>query len=268
MTRSEAERPRSVMLTVDGESHTATLTLNRPDALNAISRKLAGELLATCEALSVREDVRAVIVTGVGERAFCAGADLKERRMLTAEERAAHTAGIEAAAETLAALPMPTIAAVRGFALAGGAELAIACDLRVAAEDATFGFPEVKIGIFPGAGGALRLPRLVGGGAARDLLFTGRHITVEEAFRIGLVDRLVPADSVLEASAALAASIAVNAPLAVRAVKRALVESHGTPLDEARHAINALRAALDHTHDYEEGLAAFAERRSPRFTGH
>jgi enoyl-CoA hydratase/carnithine racemase len=207
-------------------------------------------------------------VTGAGERAFCAGADLKERRMLTAEERAAHTAGIEAAAETLAALPMPTIAAVRGFALAGGAELAIACDLRVAAEDATFGFPEVKIGIFPGAGGALRLPRLVGGGAARDLLFTGRHITVEEAFRIGLVDRLVPADSVLEAAAALAASIAVNAPLAVRAVKRALVESHGTPLDEARHAINALRAALDHTHDYEEGLAAFAERRSPRFTGH
>ena len=152
---------------------------------------------------------------------------------------------IEAAAEALAALPMPTIAAVRGFALAGGAELAIACDLRVAAEDATFGFPEVKIGIFPGAGGALRLPRLVGGGAARDLLFTGRHITAEEAFRLGLVDRLVPADSVLEAAAALAASIAVNAPLAVRAVKRALEESHGTPLDEARRAVNALRAALD-----------------------
>ena len=154
---------------------------------------------------------------------------------------------IEAAAEALAALPMPTIAAVRGFALAGGAELAIACDLRVAAEDATFGFPEVKIGIFPGAGGALRLPRIVGGGAARDLLFTGRQITAEEAFRIGLVDRLVPADSVLEAAAALAASIAANAPLAVRAVKRALAESHGTPLDEARRAVNALRAALDHT---------------------
>jgi methylglutaconyl-CoA hydratase len=266
VTRSDEDRSRPVLLTVDGENHIATLTLNRPDALNAISRELAAELLATCKALTVREDVRAVIVTGAGDRAFCAGADLKERRLLAAEERAAHTAAIEAAAEALAALPMPTIAAVRGFALAGGAELAIACDLRVAAEDATFGFPEVKIGIFPGAGGALRLPRLVGRGPACDLLFTGRHITAVEAFRIGLVDRLVPADSVLEAAPALAASIAANAPLAVRAVKHALEESLG-PVDEARHAVNALRAALDATADYEEGLAAFAERRSPRFTG-
>jgi enoyl-CoA hydratase/carnithine racemase len=256
-----------VLLAVDGESHIATLTLNRPEALNAISRKLAAELLATCEVLTEREDVRAVIVTGAGERAFCAGADLKERRMLAPDERAAHTVAIEAAAEALAALPMPTIAAVRGFALAGGAELAIACDLRVAADDATFGFPEVKIGIFPGAGGALRLPRLVGGGAARDLLFTGRQVTAEEAFRLGLVDRLVPAGSVLEDAAGLAASIAANAPLAVRAVKRAVEESHGTPLDEGRRAVNALRAALDATADYEEGLAAFAERRSPCFIG-
>lgn len=187
--------------------------------------------------------------------------------MLAPDERAAHTAAIEAAAEALATLPMPTIAAVRGFALAGGAELAIACDLRVAAEDATFGFPEVRIGIFPGAGGALRLPRLVGGGAAHDLLFTGRNVAAEEAFRLGLVDRLVPADSVLETATALAASIAANAPLAVRAVKRAVEESHGTRRDEARRAVNALRAALDATADYEEGLAAFAERRSPRFTG-
>jgi enoyl-CoA hydratase/carnithine racemase len=267
VTRAEGERSPSLLLTVDGESHIATLTLNRPDALNAISRELAAELLATCKALAGRDDVRAVIVTGAGERAFCAGADLKERRMLTAGERAAHTAAIEAAAEALAALPMPTIAAVRGFALAGGAELAIACDLRVAAGDATFGFPEVKIGIFPGAGGTLRLPRIVGAGAARDLLFTGRQVTAEEAFRLGLIDRLVPAESVLEDAAALAASIAANAPLAVRAVKRAVEESLGTPLDEARRAVNALRAALDATADYEEGLAAFAERRPPRFIG-
>ena len=189
-----------MLLAVDGESHIATLTLNRPEALNAISRQLAAELLATCNALADRDDVWALIVTGAGERAFCAGADLKERRMLSRGERTAHTAAIEAAAEALAALPMPTIAAVRGFALAGGAELAIACDLRVAAEDATFGFPEVKIGIFPGAGGALRLPRIVGSGAARDLLFTGRRLTAEEAFRLGLVDRLVPAESVLESA--------------------------------------------------------------------
>ena len=267
VTQADEERSPSVLLAVDGESHIATLTLNRPKALNAISRQLAAELLATCDLLAERADVWAVIVTGAGERAFCAGADLKERRMLAPDERAAHTAAIEAAAEALAALPMPTIAAVRGFALAGGAELAIACDLRVAADDATFGFPEVKIGIFPGAGGALRLPRIVGGGAARDLLFTGRRLTAEEAFRLGLVDRLAPAESVLEAANALAASIAANAPLAVRAVKRALEESHGTPPAEARRAVNALRAALDATADYEEGLAAFAERRAPRFTG-
>ena len=267
MTRAEGELSPTVLLTVDGESHIATLTLNRPDALNAISRQLAAELLATCQALTERADVWAVIVTGAGERAFCAGADLKERRMLAPEERAAHTAAIEVTAEALADLPMPTIAAVRGFALAGGAELAIACDLRVAADDATFGFPEVKIGIFPGAGGALRLPRIVGSGAARDLLFTGRQVTAAEAFRLGLVDRLAPADSVLEAAGALAASIAANAPLAVRAVKRALEESLGTPPADARRAVNALRGALDATSDYEEGLAAFAERREPRFTG-
>ena len=162
---------------------------------------------------------------------------------------------------------MPTIAAVRGFALAGGAELAIACDLRVAAQDATFGFPEVKIGIFPGAGGALRLPRIVGSGAARDLLITGRRITAEDAIRLGLVDRLAPAESVVEAAVELADAIAANAPLAVRAVKRALEESQGRRPDEARRRVKALRSALDSTADYEEGLAAFAERRSPRFTG-
>src|SRR5918997_3570896 len=142
MTRADGERSPSVLLAVDSESHIATVTLSRPEALNAISRKLAAELLATCDTLTPRQDVRAVIVTGAGERAFCAGADLKERRMLAPDERAAHTMAIEAAAEALAALPMPTIAAVRGFGLAGGAELAIACDLRVATEDATFGFPE------------------------------------------------------------------------------------------------------------------------------
>lgn len=267
MTRGDGERSPSVLLAVDRESHIATLTLNRPNALNAISRQLAAELLATCNALADRDDVWVVIVTGAGERAFCAGADLKERRMLSPGERTAHTVAIEAAAEALAALPMPTIAAVRGFALAGGAELAIACDLRVAAGDATFGFPEVKIGIFPGAGGVLRLPRIIGGGTARDLLFTGRRLTAEEAFRLGLIDRLVTAESVLESAAELAGSIAANAPLAVQAVKRALAESHAASFDDARRAVNALRAALDNTDDYEEGLAAFAERRSPRFTG-
>jgi enoyl-CoA hydratase/carnithine racemase len=255
------------LLEVDADNHVATLTLNRPEALNAISRLLATDLREACAHVAAREDVRAVVVTGAGERAFCAGADLKERRTLSAEERTAHTVAIEAAAEALAALPMPTVAALRGYALAGGAELAIACDLRVAGTDLLMGFPEVKIGIFPGAGGVLRLPRLVGGGAARDLLFTGRQVDADEAFRLGLVDRLVSLESVLDTAQTLAGSIAANAPLAVCAVKRALNESHGQPFADARRIVNTLRATLDDTADYEEGLTAFAERRPPCFTG-
>jgi enoyl-CoA hydratase/carnithine racemase len=208
-----------------------------------------------------------VILTGAGERAFCAGADLRERGSMTASERNEHRAGIEAAAEDLANLPMPTIAAVRGFALAGGTELAIACDLRVAGTDAIFGVPEVKIGIFPGAGGVLRLPSLIGLGNARDLLFTGRQVSAEEAARIGLVNRLVAPDEVVPAAREVAAQIAANAPLALRAVKDALRVSSGRPASEARHEVNERRMSLDDTADYEEGLRAFAEKRQPQFTG-
>ncbi len=245
----------------------ATVTLNRPQALNAINRALAAELSATCSLLRERDDVRTVILTGAGERAFCAGADLRERGGMSASERNDHRAGIEAAAEDLANLPMPTIAAVRGIALAGGTELAIACDLRVAATDAVFGVPEVKIGIFPGAGGVLRLPPLIGLGNARDLIFTGRQVSAEEAARIGLVNRLVAPEDVLPTARELADQIAANAPLALRAVKDALRVSSGLPAAEARREVNQRRMSLDDTADYEEGLRAFAEKRRPRFTG-
>jgi enoyl-CoA hydratase/carnithine racemase len=258
---------QTIALAIDSESHVAWLTLNRPRAMNAISRQMAADLQDACARLRREHAVRAVVMTGAGERAFCAGADLKERRGLSAEERAAHTTAIEHAAEAVADLPTPTSAASRGFALAGGAELAIACDLRVAASDAERGFPEVRIGIFPGAGGVLRLPRLVGRGAARDLLFTGRRVDAPGAYRIGLVDRVVAPEATEQTAHDLALSIAANAPLAVRAVKEALAASDATPIAEARAAVNGLRAALDATADYEEGLAAPAERRAPRFSG-
>jgi methylglutaconyl-CoA hydratase len=259
-----SDQPPLLLDVVDG---IATVTLNRPHALNAINRALAEELSAACRALRERDDVRVVIVTGAGERAFCAGADLRERGSMTAAERNAHRGGIEAAAEDLANLPMPTIAAVRGYALAGGTELAIACDLRVAGTDAIFGVPEVKIGIFPGAGGVLRLPPLIGLGNARDLLFTGRQVSADEAMRIGLVTRLVEPEAVLPTARELAAQIAANAPLALRAVKDALRVSQGLPAAAARDEVNRRRIALDDTADYEEGLRAFAEKRPPRFTG-
>lgn len=245
----------------------ATVTLNRPEALNAINRAMAAELSDVCGALRSQTDVRVVILTGAGERAFCAGADLRERGAMTAAERNAHRAGIEAAAEDLANLPMPTIAAVRGYALAGGTELAVACDLRVAGTDAVFGVPEVKIGIFPGAGGVLRLPPLVGLGNARDLLFTGRQVAAEESTAMGLVTRLVAPDEVLAVAREIATQIAANAPLALRAVKDALRISSGLSAADARRAVNQRRMALDDTADYEEGLRAFAEKRQPRFTG-
>ena len=249
------------------EGHIATVTLNRLASRNALSRRLTSELLVTLEDLAGDAALRALIITGAGERAFCAGADLLERQSMTPAELTAHTAMINRAADALAAFPVPTIAAIRGYALAGGAELAIACDLRVAGEDAVLGYPEVKIGVFPGAGGVVRLPRLVGAGVARDLLYSGRQVRAEEALRLGLIDRLVPSDEVLLAAQALAEEIAANAPLAIRALKRALVESAGLPETQAHAVVGRHRQPLDATADYREGLSAFAERRRPAFRG-
>jgi enoyl-CoA hydratase/carnithine racemase len=186
---------------------------------------------------------------------------------MTAAERTSHTEAIAAAVEAVAALPVPLIGALRGFALAGGAELALACDLRVGEPYTVMGFPEVKIGIFPGAGGVFRLPRLIGASAANDLLFTGRHVAADEAYRLGLLDDVVDSSAVLNRALDRAREIATNAPLAVRAVKAALRESTGLELDQANEVVGRYRRPLDATADYREGLAAFVEKRPPRFTG-
>lgn len=257
----------TIRLSSHDDGRIVVLVLDRPEVRNAISRRLAQELHDACARLAEDASIRVLVLTGAGERAFCAGADLSERRTFTAADRLDHLVAIEAAAEALATLSMPTIAAVRGYALAGGAELAIACDLRVVATDAVFGFPEVRIGIFPGAGGAHRLPRLIGYGAARDLLFTGRQVGAEEALRLRLVDRVVGPTMTIDTALALAREIAANAPLAVRAVKQAVEDSHGLSVEAARHVVMGYRVSLERTADYDEGLAAFAEKRSPDFTG-
>lgn len=246
----------------------AVLTLNRPESRNALNRALIDALLADLAQLAADVSVRCLVLTGAGDKAFCAGADLKERLDLTPDQRTEHTRKINAISDALAAFPTPVIAAIRGFCLAGGAELAVACDLRVMAEDSVYGLPEVRIGVFPGAGATVRLPGIVGTGHARDLLFTGRRISAQEAAAIGLADRIAPSSDVLPSALSLANDIAAGAPLAMRALKSALNQAAGLPPDDAARIVSRLRVPLDATADYTEGIRAFTERRPPRFTGH
>jgi len=259
---------RSQFVRVDRHaSGVAVLAIDRPEVRNALNLALVDRMQDVLTALAADRSLRALVVTGASDAAFCAGADLRERLEMTPDDRAAHTERIAALADAVALFPMPVIAAVNGYALAGGMELALACDLRVAGEQAVFGLPEVKIGIFPGAGGVVRLPRIVGASVARDLLFTGRRIDAREALAIGLIDHLVPSQACLPTALEIAGAIAANAPLAVRALKQALLNSDGLPERSAQLRVQQLRRTLDATRDYREGLAAFAERREPRFAG-
>lgn len=246
----------------DGVGH---ITLNRPDKRNALSRALIDELHDVMGKLESADDVRAVVLSGAGEKAFAAGADIAE---LKERSRADAFLGINSRLFTrLENLPMPTIAAIEGFALGGGCELALACDLRVAGKNARFGQPEVGLGIVAGAGATYRLARQIGLGRARDLLFTGRILPAEEAERIGLVERLVEPGQALAEAMQLARTIAQKAPLAVRLTK-AVLGAYGRGLaGEGPLLAELSQAVLFETEDKREGMSAFLERRQPRWQG-
>jgi enoyl-CoA hydratase/carnithine racemase len=243
----------------------ATVTLDRPDALNAISTELATALADAVEPLASDPRVRALVLTGAGERAFCAGADLKQRAGFDDHgwfvQREAFRRGFAAVRRC----PLPTVAAVFGFALGGGTELALSCDLVVAAEDATFGLPEVRLGLVPAGGGTQLLARRVGRSVAKDLVLTGRRVEAAEALRLGLADRVVPRGELAAAATALAAELAANAPTAVRMAKWALEVGADLSLEAAMEVEDQAwrRAVL--SDDRREGIAAWVERRPPRW---
>jgi len=211
--------------------------------------------------------LRVVILTGAGDRAFCAGADLKERARMGDGDVAGFHRTLRGALTALEALPQPVLAALNGAALGGGLELALACDLRVAAEGIEVGLPEVGLGIIPGGGGTARLPRLVGLGRAKELVLTGRRVGAAEALAIGLVTQVAPAAGLQEAALVLAARLARNAPISLRQAKRALDEGFDLPLERALDLENRLYQPCLPTRDRQEALRAFAEKRPPVFTG-
>lgn len=245
----------------------AVVTLNRPKVLNALNSATFGELDAAFEDLAGDASVRAILLAGAGERAFAAGADIREIAALGPAEGKAFSLRGQAIFRRIETLGKPVIACVRGFALGGGCELAMACTLRIAADDAKFGQPEVKLGLIPGYGGSQRLPRLVGRGAAMKLLLSGRIIDAQEALRIGLVDEVVPATELMDRAKALAAEIAAQAPLAVAEMIRVVDEGLDVPLDLALLREADRFGYLCDTADKTEGTTAFLEKRAAVWKG-
>jgi enoyl-CoA hydratase len=243
----------------------ALVTLDRRAALNALSYALLAELDAKLAALDEDEACRIIVITGAGERAFAAGADVNELSTETPESLRA--ADPFAAVDRVAALATPTIAAVRGFALGGGCELAMACDMLIAGDDAKFGQPEILIGVIPGAGGTQRLARAIGKARAMELILTGRRIDAAEAERLGLVTKVVPAADTVAEALALAAKIAEMPPLAVRAAKAAVAATQGLGLEDGLHFERRQFEALFTTADQREGMAAFLEKRKAAWAG-
>lgn len=239
-----------------------TLTIDRQEALNALNVSVLNELDSALDRIPA-DEVRCLVVTGAGKRAFVAGADIAQMSTMTRQEAAGFGALGNAVLRRIEELPFPVVAAVNGYALGGGCELALACDLRVAADTAVFGQPEVGLGITPGFGGTQRLARLVGSGRAKELFYTGRRLTAADALAIGLVNAVHPYDHLQAEARRLADRIASNAPIAVRATKRAVDLGLRTDLDAALRIETTFFASCFESNDQREAMRAAVERRRP-----
>jgi enoyl-CoA hydratase len=248
------------------EDGLAVITVNRPDKLNALNAQVIQELGQAFHQARADDAVQGVVLTGAGEKSFVAGADIQQFPDLDALSGHRFALRGQAVFNRIEEMPKPVVAAINGYALGGGCELALACHLRVASENASFGQPEVSLGILPGYGATQRLPRLVGRGLAIELILTGDRISARRAYEIGLVNRVVPLDALLDTAKTLIATIAAKAPLAVGMALEALRTSD-LPLHEGLRYEASLFGQACATADFKEGVAAFLERRKPAFKG-
>lgn len=245
----------------------AVVTLDRPKVLNALNNQTLGELAACMAGLKADPEVRAIILTGAGEKSFVAGADINELAALSPVEGQAHARRGQSIFDAIEQLGKPVIAAINGFALGGGCELAMACTIRLAADTARFGQPEVNLGLIPGYAGSQRLPRLVGKGIAMEILLTGDMVSAQRAHEIGLVNRIVPASELMPEAKKLAQALAAKAPIAIRFILDAVNQGTEAPLAVGQHLETSLFGTIASSDDMREGTKAFLEKRKPVWQG-
>jgi enoyl-CoA hydratase len=258
---------QSNFITVEKIDQVLRLTINRPEAMNAMNSEVLVQLEVALELAANDPEARAVIITGAGDRAFIAGADIKEMSTKSSREGRAFAKAGHRITRLIEEMDKPVIAALNGVALGGGCEVALACDVRLASDRARLGQPEVNLGIMPGWGGTVRLPRIVGEGIAREIIFSGRLVSADEALRIGLVNVVVPPDQLAGEALQMATSMAGRAPIAIAYAKRSMNRARSIDTEAATEVEADLFALCFATEDQKEGMAAFVEKRQATFKG-